>query len=222
MQHPSLGWVLYNVRELSDDPDTQVAQTIDLMRQYATEDSQNPILTIDVYQAWQSGDPIADTWAYLARYGGQRGMQFVRDEQTGIPFEDAPSRPGGWRPLVEALIRPVDQCSLAQTQGDCDDFAMYAAAHLMARGVPCSFATLAAEDPYLYSHVYLVAYPTSGPWAGQRVAMDLSHGQYPGWEAPNRFGKFREWPLRSGIGLLGWAAIAAGGYLLYRVCGGVN
>jgi hypothetical protein len=90
---------------------------------------------------------------------------------------------------------------------------MYGAAHLMARGVPCSFVTVAADDsdPSMYSHVYLAAYPN-----GQRVPIDLSHGHYPGWETVNRFGKRKEWPIGSGFNFLGLGLLAAGGYLLYR------
>src|SRR5215472_4315566 len=122
MLHPSLGVVPFEVRELSADPDTQVAQTVALMTQYAIEDAARPAVQEDVRNAWRSDDPLADTWNYLARHGGVRAMQFIRDEQTGAPFER--DRFGNWSPVVEALIRPVDQLYLSQPQGDCDDFAM--------------------------------------------------------------------------------------------------
>jgi hypothetical protein len=211
INHPSLGKVRYELTEVSDDPDTQVAQTIALMKRYALEDSSHPILINDASAAVQSMDPISDTFEYLRRNGG-RGMQFVRDEDIGSPFAD------GWRPLVEALIRPADQALLSSPQGDCDDFSMYGAAHLLARGVPCSFATVAASDsdPSAYSHVYLVAYPKSGPYAGQRVPLDLSHGPYPGWEVPNRFGKRAEWGVDHTSDILLWGLALGGAYLLYK------
>lgn len=214
MLHPALGQVLYQLTEVSEDPDTQVAQTIALMQQYVQEDSASPALQADVMRAWKSDDPIADTFAYLRR-DGERGMRFVRDEQTGAPFEQGPE---GWRPVIETLMRPADQVAVPNPQGDCDDFAMYGAAHLKARGVPVSFATVAADQkaPAIYSHVYLVAYPETGEFSGQRVPLDLSHGAYPGWEVPNRFGKFCEWPVESRTGLLLWGAVIAGSYLLYR------
>ena len=141
LQHPALGRVRYTVTEISDDPDTQVAQTIELMRQYVLEDVSNPILKQDAATAAQ-GDPIADTWNYLSRKDGIRQMQFVHDEETARPWEDI----GRWSPIVETLIRPVDQIVSLKPQGDCDDFAMYGAAHLLALGVPCSFCTVAADD----------------------------------------------------------------------------
>ena len=220
LQHPALGRVRYTVTEISDDPDTQVAQTIELMRQYVLEDVSNPILKQDAATAAQ-GDPIADTWNYLSRKDGIRQMQFVHDEETARPWEDI----GRWSPIVETLIRPVDQIVSLKPQGDCDDFAMYGAAHLLARGVPCSFCTVAADDsdPSIYSHVYLVAYPHSGIHAGHRVPLDLSHGWYAGWETSNKFGKRREWPV-SASPAIGPCAIAAGvlagGFILYKMMRG--
>jgi hypothetical protein len=216
--HPALGPVLYSVSLVSDDPDKQVGQVIGMMSGYAASDAKSPLFQQDIIMcaALGGGDPISDVWAYLNRQSGYRGMRFVSDEITGAPWDETLR----WRPLVEALIRPVDQAWLSNPQGDCDDFAMYGASHLIARGVPCSFVTVAADDsdPNMYSHVYLVAFPQSGPFAGQRVPMDLSHGPYVGWETANRFGKRREWPVgSSGFGLLGFGLLAAGGYFLYRM-----
>lgn len=207
-EHPALGPVFYSVDEVSDDPDTQVGQVINMMRGYASADARSPLFQHDVLNAAVSDDPVSDIWNYLNRYTGSRGMQFVSDERTGAAWNQSER----WRPLVEALIRPVDQAWLSNPQGDCDDYAMYGAAHLIARGILCSFATVAADDqdPSVYSHVYLVAYP-----GGRRVAMDLSHGRFLGWECPNRFGKLREWPV-SGLNLFGLGLLLAGGYLLYR------
>lgn len=220
LQHPALGQVRYQIAEVSDDPDTQVEQTIDLMKQYAIEDSGSPSFISDV-QACAQADPIDDVWRYLSRREGVRSMQFVRDEDTGQPF----SAMDRWRPVVETLMRPVDQASSIQPQGDCDDFSMWGAAQLLARGVPVSYVTVAADsrDPSLYSHVYLVAYPKSGRYAGQRVPIDLSHGPYVGWETPNRFGKRREWPVQpESFGLCGIMLLAAGGFLVYRIMRGIN
>lgn len=214
--HPALGPVRYQVTEVSDDPDTQVEQVIGMMRGYSLADAKSPMFRQDVLQCSSMGygDPVSDVWSYLNRFSGARGMRFVSDETTGAAWDETYR----WRPLVEALIRPVDQAWLSNPQGDCDDFSMYGAAQLAARGVPCSFATVAADDsdPSAYSHVYLVAYPQSGMYAGQRVPMDLSHGHALGWECANRFGKFREWPVTGGVNMLGLGLIAVGGYFLYK------
>jgi hypothetical protein len=216
--HPELGPVLYEVTEVSDNPDIQVEQVIGMMKRYAYSDSSSSLFHRDVQTCADqgTGDPIQDVWSYLNRQSGTRGMRFVSDEQTGAAFDQSPRF--SWRPLAEALIRPVDEAWLPNPQGDCDDFSMYGAAHLLARGVPCSYATVAADelDPSLYSHVYLVAYPKEGSYAGQRVPLDLSHGHFPGWETESRFGKFREWPVTGGFGVLGLGLLFAAGILIYR------
>ena len=211
MMHPRLGMVRYSIHQVSDDPDEQVQATIGLMTQYALEDSTSPTIQQDVQNAWRTNSPVEDTFAYLCK-GGSRGMQFTADEQTGAPFQIR-----RWTPVIETLIRPADLATMSNPEGDCDDFAMYAAAHLMARGVPCSYSTVAADPthPQEYSHVYLVAYPN-----GTRTPCDCSHGPYAGWEAGTQTdrsrwtGKRKEWPIQSskllpilGIGVAGAAVL---------------
>lgn len=148
-------------------------------------------------------------------------MQFQRDEATAAPWDlDV------WNPVVETLIRPADQATMANPIGDCDDFAMYGAAHLLSRGVPCSFVTIAADAsaPRMFSHVYLAAYPKVGQFAGMRVPLDLSHGHFPGWEHGETF-RIEEWPVRTWMSSpFAWVVGGAGAYLLYRAFskGGVN
>lgn len=214
-----MGRVRYTVTETSSDPHEQVRQTIGLMRQYANEDAQNPVFLNEVRTATQA-DPIDDVWNYLSAKDGIRRMQFVQDEQTARPWGDI----GRWRPVVEALIRPVDQTVLAQAQGDCDDFSMYGAAMLLARGVPVAYTTVKADpsEPDLYSHVYLSAYPRSGRYQGQRVPLDLSHGWGPGWETRRVYGR-KEWPLQeSGCGIAGFAGLAIAAWGLYELIGRCN
>lgn len=217
--HPSLGRVPYLIEEVSDDPDQQVAQVIGKMKGQARQGAESPIVQQDVQRAWRSDDALSDTFEYLKRDGG-RGMRFVRDEVTALPFQQFENSPGGWRPFVEAIVTPEHLASCSNPQGDCDCFCTYGAAHLKIRGVPCSFCTVAADDidPYMFSHVYLVAYPKSGPYAGMRVPMDLSHGPELGWEVPNRFGRLVEWPVDGGFlcNVLPIAFLLGGGYLLYR------
>jgi len=217
LEHPELGLCAYKLTEVSAIPDTQVSEVIGLMRAYACEDAGSPSIKEDAANASLTGDPILDTWNWIARRGGYRGMQFQRDETTAAPWDLDP-----WNPVVETLIRPADQAQLAQPIGDCDDFAMWGAAHLLSHGIDCAFVTIAADssEPRVYSHVYLAAYPKSGQYAGMRVAMDLSHGWYPGWEHGEAF-RFREWPVRTWMSSpLAWAAAGAGAYLLYRALSG--
>lgn len=221
LEHPELGLCSYRLTEVSADPDTQVQQVIDLMRDYACEDAARPIIKEDAAAAAATGDPVLDTWNWIARRGGFRAMQFQRDESIAAPWDlDI------WNPIVETLIRPADQAQLAQPIGDCDDFAMYGAAHLLSAGVPCSFVTIAADAgaPRMFSHVYLAAYPKTGQFAGMRIPLDLSHGHYAGWEHGEAF-RIQEWPVVKTwmSSPLVWGAVGAGAYLLYRAFrGGVN
>jgi len=213
VNHPDLGLCAYRLSEVSAVPDTQVSQVIGLMRDYAIADADSPAIKEDVARSSYSGDPIVDTWNWIARYGGSRGMTFQRDEVTGAPLDL-----DRWNPVVESLIRPADQCQLESPIGDCDDFAMWGAAQLLARKVDCAFVTIAADAnaPQIFSHVYLAAYPKRGQYAGMRVPMDLSHGQFPGWEHGQAF-RLEEWPVKTWASSVLWGAAAgAGAYLLYR------
>lgn len=226
MMHPTLGACEYTVTEISDDPEQQVADTVSLMQSYIRQDVASPAVQQDVARAFKSSDPIQDTWDYLHR-DGDRGMQFVRDEVNYAPWSDYEfAQPGRWRPLVELLARPSALAQSSNPQGDCDDFVSYGAAHLLSRGVPCSFVTVAADrhEPNIYSHIYLAAYPVDGPYEGKRIPLDLSHGAYPGWEVQQVYRK-REWPMMShgSESLMMIAAalgLAAGAFYLAATRGG--
>ena len=185
--------------QVSDDPDTQVAQVIAMMDQYSDEDSQTPEIRGDALRAAASGDPISGNWADVANR-----IRFVQDEKTAAPFTSFMKGP-----IVETLVRPVDMRAMQEPQGDCDDFSMTMRARMLALGIPAGFATVAVDrdDPERYSHVYAIADCSNGVcgpnWDG-RVALDASHGDYPGWEAPNPFGKRTDWCIQSAASNLGW------------------
>lgn len=129
-----------------------------------------------------------------AVYNYVRGaLRFKRDSELAQGIE-------GWGAIVEVLIRPADMLTMRPPEGDCDDFSMLVAALLLAGGVSCSFACVAADplDPERFSHVYVVAH-----LAGGDVAIDASHGPVFGWEAPNNLGKRQLWrvPMNTGLGV---------------------
>ncbi len=198
MYHPAFDAdVRYTTQELSDDPDTQVAQTCSLMAQYVREDAHSPEIFTDCVSASNAADPAtvaADCWAFV-----RSRIRFVNDDVTAGPFAGMFKHP-----IVETLCRPRDMSTRqGQRTGDCDDFSMYLAALLTANKIPCKFCTVAADsaDPSRYSHVYVVAYPN-----GQRLPLDASHGQYPGWEVENKYGKRCEWNITYGFP---WEVLAA-------------
>jgi hypothetical protein len=185
IEHPGFGQSMdYQAHVLSGDPDTQVAQTIHRMRRNVREDSGSQPIQRDaaMLAAYGSGDPLYDAfWLDKGRVG------FQRDELLATPV--ASTLDG---PVVEVLIRPRDLADMANPLEDCDGFSSLIAARARAAGIPCSFVTIAADarQPDRYSHVYLACYRD-----GQRIPLDVSHGPYPGWEAPNVYGKKKEWPI---------------------------
>jgi hypothetical protein len=182
--HPVMGDLKYSTVVMSGDPDSQVEQAIAQMSRYAIADAQTGLIRDDAENATYDagGDPIKG--AFLR---ARSRIRFTEDRNV----VKSPN-------VVEVLIRPLDVCMISDNLGansvvgDCDDFSMYVAALLLSQGVPCCFVTVAADpmEPQMYSHVYVAAYPTTG-----RVAVDASHGKFVGWEAPNTFGKLREWDL---------------------------
>ena len=206
--------VNYIVERVPDNPDMQVAATIRRMCEYVNADCTTPQIQSDAQLAL-SLDPT-DPFNSIHRFVRSR-MEFKNDEKITEPYEGLLAKPGP-NPsddyFVECLKRPVDvSLEYARTgqkvEGDCDDWSMTCAALLQALGIECSFVTVGAnaEDPTVFSHVYVTAY-----YGGQRVSMDTSHGLYAGWETPNLYGKFAEWPISptSSWSGLGFAVVVAG------------
>lgn len=187
VQHPLLGaGEVTGAMELGPYPDSQVAQTIDLMRERVREDAANP--EFQAYAARVLGGTTGMDAATLAWQHVKGVVRFHRDEELGGGLSDD---------TVEFIIRPREMAKFVergQACGDCDDFSMYLACLLETAGVPCAFVTVAADEraPGQYSHVYVRAYPENA----EAIALDASHGAYPGWEVPNAFGKIREWPVK--------------------------
>ena len=180
-----------------DDPDQQVADTIGLMSRYVREDSRNPTVIKDAAQIAPPGtDPIEAVFWHVKQL-----IRFQHDEVTAKPLESRLLKMGLGYPVVEVLIRPVDMLTWRedtgqQQVGDCDDYAMLTAALLQAHGIRSSFVTAAADPriPGQFSHVYVAAYPESG-----RIALDTSHGTYPGWEVGENVTRREEWPVEAGL-----------------------
>ena len=194
--HPIFGEAKYSAYEVSPDPETGVSETINRMRDLVNEDSKRPEM-----QQWAAsicGNP-AESEADVVRRAyrhTQDAIRFQRDEKTGAGV-------GGYSEsdVIEVIVRPIDMAnyiSQGKGIGDCDDYSMYLACLLAEYGIPVEFVTVAADAnvPDQFSHVYVAAYPMNDE-TGQRerVALDASHGPFPGWEVPNRFNKIKQWPI---------------------------
>jgi hypothetical protein len=191
----TLNW---EAQVVGDDPDEQVAATINLMQRYVREDAGTPEVRGMAEEAAPPGeDPLGGVFRYV------KGLvRFQADEHTARPLESRLAKAGlGDYPVVEVLIRPRDMATWQRDTGrgqvgDCDDYAMLTAAMLMSKGIDAAFVTVAADprQPGQYSHVYVAAYPAGGG----RVAMDTSHGEYAGWEVQENVTRRQEWPIKTG------------------------
>ena len=208
--HPDFGGLVeYHAIPLSRDPDTQVAQTIGYMRDLNRADTFSPAIMRDAaLMESGSGDLLSDAF-----WWSKGKVKFQQDEQTAAPFRRLLDDD-----VVEVLIRPQHLANMAHPVEDCDGIQNYTAALLRSRGIPCSYVTVAADarEPNRFSHVYLACYQN-----GQRVALDPSHGPYPGWEAPNVYDKKSEWPIDgpNWCELLLIAAVLAGAVYLIHTWG---
>lgn len=202
LYHPQFGQVLPTQESyVPDDPDGQVAGTIDLMRRYVVEDSTHPSVIHDAAEAVGATDwshiPQRELAQRVFTYVKRR-LSFVDDERLSSHLETPDTVP-----IIEVLVRPKQMAELCgagqqcRRLGDCDDFSMYTAALLTALGIRSAFVTIAADssDANRYSHVYVVAYTNDG----ERIPMDVSHGPRPGWEH-GVYTRKQEWPV-GGMGV---------------------
>lgn len=198
----------YTVEEIPEQPDAQVAATINRMCQYVCADWQSAPIQYDLQSALaiDPNNPLCSIHSFV-----RSRMRFKRDEELTEPFQWMLKKPGdgpGQDYFVECLKRPVDvSLEYAATgvpvEGDCDDFAMYCAALMRACGIDCCFAVVGAnsKNPYVYSHVYTVAY-----WGGARVPMDCSHGPYAGWQTDRQY-RYAEFPI---FDRAAWSGVGVG------------
>jgi len=84
---------------------------------------------------------------------------------------------------LEGLMSPAVMIRCTDPIGDCDCFTMFICALCECLGVRWQIVTLACSrrQPGIWSHVYPRA--ICGPL---HLALDASHGRYPGWSVPAR------------------------------------
>lgn len=178
------------ITPLSADSDVATALTIERMRSIVDRDKRH--ISIESL-ARQLCDGLTPEQSVAAIHRWVRtNVRFVQDRDI------ASALPGVDADAAEVLIPPVHLLRMPQPMGDCDDFSMLVAALCAAASIPCSFATVGAdqESPERFSHVYVVAHLPGGD-----IPLDASHGVRAGWEAPNLYNKFKEWGLGSMRGL---------------------
>jgi hypothetical protein len=191
--HPDFGGAVnYEFMRLPETPDGQVRSTIRAIRDFVKTDSMSPIVRAYAERMLElgAGDPNLGLWLLIKPL-----IKFRQDEEIARDLASADPRKDD---AIEVLIRPIDQLALIALRGmgvgDCDCFHLTGCALLASLGIPSSLVTVSANQsrPEEFSHVYMASY-----WNGVRMPLDLSHGEYPGWECPH-LGRIQEWPMQRG------------------------
>lgn len=183
----------------SPNPDHATAQTIRRMAQIIQSSLSSPIVRAAAHQATRHLPATAGPrqraeaiWWWVKTH-----VVFVQDEAI------LRSRLGIFTP-EELLIAPSRLLTMDTPSGDCDDFTMLVCSMLLVSGIACEPVTIAdawSPEPGEWTHVYPVAFFSDGT----AMAMDASHGEFPGWEVPAaRISRYQRWPLFASTGLHGF------------------
>lgn len=170
---PGIGAVRFQAWPQPDDDERATARTVALMDHVARASASHPLIQAATQQA-VAGAPDPAERARRIFWWVKRRVHFREDaEQARLAGLPAPNE-------AELLIWPADLLAMPEPAGDCDDHATLVAAMLIAAGIEPELVTIAADpsDPSRYSHVYARA-----RIGRARIALDTSHGAYPGWEA---------------------------------------
>lgn len=159
------------------DSDTATAQTVRYMSQLAARSLAYPVIAAAWRDAWAHfraiawGDEPSAIWWY-AKYL----IRFVHHQELLVDWLGLPDE-------LQLLISPEALLRLREPVGDCAVFTTLIGALLSYRGWQWEVVTVAVNPlfPDLYTHVY----PQVVREDGSRMALDASHGKYPGWHAPD-------------------------------------
>jgi hypothetical protein len=161
------------------------AQTIARMSEYAAAAAGSPLVRQAAFSAAEGQDSQAGQAGAVWKWIRDR-VRFRTDEETARPIAADPEN-------TEVLIPPAHLLRMARPAGDCDDFPS------------ASFRTVAADPASdRYSHVYVIAHTAEG-----RLALDCSHGRFPGWEV-RPSGKARDWRIEEtmqNLGAIDWNSV---------------
>lgn len=160
----------------TDDPELQVRQIVSLMAAVVKHSAGDPILAAAWQDAWDRfhavtfGDEAQCAWwyaKYLVKF--VHHQELLRDWLFSL--DD-----------TQLLIGPDALLRMRQPKGDCAIFTTLIQALLAYRGIPYETVTVAVSPvmPEFFTHVYAQAVRPDG----SRIALDASHGKYPGWQVP--------------------------------------
>lgn len=124
-----------------------------------------------------AGDPLEDPrrTACSVWMAAKLGIKFVHHEEL---IRRLFNEQGQLQLLIDPrlMVRSPEFC-----EGDCANFTELICSFLEARGVPWELIVAACDpdQPGVYSHIYPRAI-----LGDQRLPLDASHGDYPGWHVP--------------------------------------
>lgn len=173
----------------SNDPDALTEQTIGIMAQHVKDAANDQGVIDSAYAALQkfgavSGDTgdaeraACAAWWYPKLFVKFKHHDFIIQQRLGVYGHP------------QALITPEVLVRMERPEGDCAIFTECICAFLRVLGVPYEFVTVKVSPkvPRQYGHVYPYAIMPDG----RRIPLDASHGDYPGWQVPERDIKYRE------------------------------
>jgi hypothetical protein len=168
------------------DSESSTRQTVERMAQHVRAAAGDPAVVWAAHEALRTaGGPGASQQARC------KAVFFWIKAHVRFRTDDALiSQLFGEQDQLELLISPPVLLRAASPAGDCDDFTMLCCAMLNELGVPNRICTVKADqpDPDRWSHVYCCA---------GGMALDTSHGDFPGWEVPHFYEK-RYWDSGTG------------------------
>lgn len=181
-------------RPAAPDSETATAQTVQEMCAIVHAASGDPEVQAVAARAIKAYQPLAaffnqtdwnETAACAAYAWCKANIRFQEDEITLARLLNK----RGEQDFIQSPSILVRQSNKV---GDCDCFTVMLRTLLACLGVPSRICTIkcSPDEPWRWSHVYAC----TDLGNGQRLALDASHGKYPGWEVPaEQVFEYAEW-----------------------------
>jgi hypothetical protein len=170
---------------VSSDPDTATAQTVEVMCDHITKGAMDTGVQMAARRAVEQFAGLSDVGLGAGSMGSAafwwcktylqfRHHEFIIRERIG--------EAGHLQGLISPEVIVNQVMNGERPEGDCAIYTDCVASFLRAAGVPYEIVTVAVnpEEPDVYSHVFLYEVLPNG----ERLALDASHGDYPGWQVP--------------------------------------
>jgi hypothetical protein len=164
-----------NVEQTSlNDPYQATAQTVRYMARLVQHSLSDPVVFQCTDEALRvlaiAGSSSAAIWHWV-----KRSIKFVHHQELLRKWL-------GKGDSLQLLISPEALLKMEAPKGDCAVFSTLIAAMLQCAGYQWEIVTVACDrsQPGIFSHVF----PRAVLPSGRRLALDASHGKYPGWEVP--------------------------------------